>query len=581
MLIRSPIVAVLGHVDHGKSTILDAIRGTSVAAKEAGGITQMIGASYVKKATIDSVAGEMAQKMKLNLTIPGLLFIDTPGHEAFTNLRERGGSIADIAILVVDVTEGFKPQTIESIKILKQYKTPFIVAANKIDALGGWKSYKGESFLSSLAKQPEHIRQRLDEKLYGLMGKLSEYGFDSERFDRVEDFSKAVGIIPTSGKNKEGLSDLLVLIAGLSQKFLEGRLGIEETGRGKGSIIEVKDEKGLGATVDVILYDGLLKKNDEVMFLTAEGVARTKIRGLLEPNMKGGTERFANIESVVAAAGVKIFAPGLEKALPGSPIEAVIDFEKDKKAIEAQFKNVLVQKDEAGVILRADSLGSVEALTALLKEAEIPVKYAGVGKITRRDVLAAKVVREEDKYRGVVIGFNVPILDEARVESKDSGIRIIWSDVIYRALEQYQEWIQEMKGAEKKEMEAKFPWPGKIKVLEGFCFRVSKPAIFGIEVLEGKIKNGWRLMNKNGVVLTELKGMQHDKEKVSDAKPPMQLAISCDGVIFGKDVKEDDVLYVYMTKDEMVKWDGQISLLSDVEKELFAQTKKMLKKHSF
>jgi len=581
MLIRSPIVAVLGHVDHGKSTILDAIRGTSVAAKEAGGITQMIGASYVKKETIDSVAGEMAQKMKLNLTIPGLLFIDTPGHEAFTNLRERGGSIADMAVLVVDINEGFRPQTIESIKILKQYKTPFVIAANKIDASGGWKSYKGESFLSSFAKQPEHIKQRLDEKLYSLMGKLSEYGFDSERFDRVTDYSKAVGIIPTSGKNHEGLSDLLVLIAGLSQKFLEGKLEIEETGQGKGSIIEVKDEKGLGATVDVILYDGVIKKNDEIMFLTGEGVKKTKVRGLLEPNMKGGTEKFVNIDKVVAASGVKIFAPGLEYAMPGSPVEVVKNFEEEKKKIEAQFKNVLVTRDEAGVIVKADSLGSVEALTAILKDAEIPIKSAGVGKITRRDVLAAKVVGEEEKYSGVVIGFNVQILEEARIESRDSEIPIIWSNVIYKALEDYQEWVKEQKEAEKNEMLAKFPWPGKIKVLEGFCFRVSKPAIFGVQVLEGKIKNGYRLMNKDGVVLSELKGMQHEKEKVNEATPPMQLAVSLDGITFGKEVKEGDVLYVYMTKDEMAKWDTQLNLLSDVEKELFGQTKRMLKKHSF
>jgi translation initiation factor 5B len=239
--IRSPIICILGHVDHGKTTLLDSIRGTTVAKKEAGGITQMIGASYVPRGEIDELSKDLASKMKADLKIPGLLFIDTPGHEAFTNLRDRGGSLADLAILVVDVLQGFQPQTVESIKILKQYKTPFIIAANKIDALGGWKSHKTNSFMQSLSQQPEHIQARLDEKMYALMGKISEYGFDSERFDHVRDFTKQIAIVPISAKTKEGLSELLVLIGGLSQRFLGDRLEIDEKGRGKGSIIEVKD----------------------------------------------------------------------------------------------------------------------------------------------------------------------------------------------------------------------------------------------------------------------------------------------------------------------------------------------------
>lgn len=580
MLIRSPIVAVLGHVDHGKSTILDAIRGTSLTAREAGGITQMIGASYVTRESINAVAGGMAKAMKLDLKIPGLLFIDTPGHAAFTNLRERGGSIADIAILVVDINEGFQPQTVESIRILRQYRTPFVVAANKTDAMSGWKSYRGESFMASLAKQPEHIVQRLDERIYNLVGKMAEHGFDSERFDRVLDFKKQVGIVPLSGKTKEGLSELLVLIAGLSQKFLEGELEVEEEGPGKGSIIEVKDEKGLGPTVDVILYDGLLQKNDEIMFLTTEGVKGAKVRGLLLPNLKGGSEKYANTERVVAASGVKIFAPGLENALPGSPLEVVKDFEAEKSRIESQFRNVIFEKEGAGIVLRADSLGSVEALVTLLKEAEIPIKYAGVGKITRRDVLTAKLVAAEDRYKAVVLGFNVQVLDEAREESKDSGVPIIWSNIIYRLLDDYNEWVKEEKELEKKEMQEKFPWPGKIKVLQGFCFRVCRPAIFGVEVLEGRVKNGYRLMNRDGAVLTEVKGMQHEKEKVGEATPPMQLALSCDGITFGKEIKEGDVLYVHLTRDQMEKWEGQSGMLSDAEKELLAQTKRMQKKYT-
>ncbi len=576
---RSPIICILGHVDHGKTTLLDSIRGTAVAKKEAGGITQMIGASYVAKKDIDTLAGGLAQKMKFSISIPGLLFIDTPGHEAFTNLRDRGGSLADLAILVVDINQGFQPQTVESIRILKQYKTPFVIAANKINTVRGWKSHKTASFFESLAQQPEHIRERLDEKMYSLVGKVSEHGFDCERFDRVTEFSKQVAIVPISAKTKEGLSELLVLIGGLSQKFLGERLEIDENGRGKGSIIEVKDEKGLGTTIDVIIYDGVMRRNDEIAFMTADGVRKTKVRGLLEPNI-GGNERFKAIDEVAAAAGVKISAPDLDGAIPGSPVEAIEDFERDSKAIEAQFKSVIFQKnEESGVVLRADSLGSVEALLRLLKDAEIPVKAAAVGSITRKDVMTASVGKDGAPLLSVVLGFNVQVLDEAWEESRSIGVPILYSDVIYRLIEQYQAWTMEEKERLKKAALEKLPWPGKIKVLDGYVFRASKPAIFGVEVLGGRIKKGYRLMGKDGQPVGEVREIQREKEKVEEAGSGDQLAISCDGISIGKNVSESDVLYTYMTSDELAKWETQLQMLGGEEKTVYDETRRLLRKY--
>jgi len=579
MKIRSPIVSVLAHVDHGKTSILDAIRGSNVAAKEAGRITQMIGASYITQETINGMAKRLSDKMKFQLKIPGLLFIDTPGHEAFTNLRDRGGSIADIAILVVDVMQGFQPQTIESLRILKQYKTPFVVAANKIDLVQGWKSYEGEPFTASFSKQPEHVQQKLDEKLYGLMGKLSEYSFDSERYDRITDFSKQIAIIPISARTKEGLGDLLMLIAGLSQRFLGDSLNVEESGKGKGSILEVKEEKGLGTTLDVILFDGILRKGDEIIFLTSNGAQSTKVRGLLIPNI-GGKEKFNYVDEVVAAAGVKIFAPGTEDAMPGSPINVVMDFEDDKKALEAAFHSVVFEKKEGpGVILRADSLGSVEAIVKLFKDAEIPIKDAGVGKITRKAVVEASNVAAADHYLGVVLGFNVDILDEAREESNNSGIKIIWSNIIYHLLDQYNEWVKEEKEREKKEMLAKLPWPGKLKLLPGYVFRVNKPAIFGVEVLGGRLKKQYKLMNKAGEVVGEVREIQKEKEKVEEATSGQQLAISCDGIDYGKNVQEGDILYVAMGPDEIKLWDTKLGMLNDEEKTILEEVKRMQKRY--
>jgi translation initiation factor 5B len=579
MRIRSPIVATLGHVDHGKTTVLDSIRGSNVAAKEAGKITQMIGASYITREAIERMSGRSGG-MRFNLKIPGLLLIDTPGHEAFTNLRDRGGSIADIAMLVIDVMQGIQPQTVESIRILKQYKTPFVIVANKIDMTPGWKSYKDEPFTVSFAKQPEHVQEKLDEKLYGLMGKLSEHGFDSERFDRITDFSKQVAIVPVSARTKECLGDLLMLIAGLSQKFLEGKLEIEEAGRGKGSIIEVKEEKGMGTTIDVILFDGILRKNDDVLFLTSSGAGKTKVRGLLVPNIGGGKDKFTYVDEVVAAAGVKIFAPELEGALPGSPLEVVQDFDRDKVEIEAKFKSVVFEKkDEAGVVLRADSLGSVEALVKLLTDAGIPIRDAGVGKITRKDVVAAKTVAADNRYLGAVLGFNVPVLDDATLESTDSGIPIIWSDIIYHLLDRYREWVEEEKVEEKKEALAHYTCPGKLKALPGFVFRVNKPAIFGVEVLGGRIKRGYRLMNKAGEIVGEIREIQKDKDKVDEATGGQQLAISCDGIYYGKNVNESDVLYVFMTGDEIKMWAEKSDMLSGEEKAVLEEVKQMQKRY--
>ncbi len=572
---RSPIICILGHVDHGKTTILDAIRGTTVAKKEAGGITQMIGASYVPKEEIVASAGKVA--IKFNLTIPGLLFIDTPGHEAFSNLRDRGGSIADLVIVVIDINNGVQPQTIESLRILKQYKTPFVIAANKIDAINGWKSHKTTSFNESLSQQPEHIKNLLDEKLYKLMGQLSEYGFDSERFDRITEFTKQIALIPVSGKTKEGLGELLVMIGGLSQKFLGDNLEIEDNGRGKGSIIEVKEEKGLGTTVDIILYDGVMKKNDEIAYMTLNGVQKTKVRGLLLPGAGG---KFESADSVVAAAGIKIYAPGLENAIPGSPLEVVHDFESESKIIEDQFKSIIFHKnDELGIILRADSLGSVEALVKLLETNGIKVKDASVGQITRKEVISASVVGKQDPFLGAVLGFNVRLVDEAAEEAKNTGVPIIQSDIIYRLVDNYKAWLVELKEKMKKDSLQNLTWPAKIKILPGFIFRASKPAIFGVQILGGKIRKNYRLMNKDGEIIGEVREMQHEKEKIEEATQGQQIALSADGVIIPKNAEENDVIYTYMTADEIKKWDDQLSLLNEMEKTVFEEIRKLLRKY--
>lgn len=579
MLIRSPILVMLGHVDHGKTSLADAIRGSNIAAKEPGAITQMIGASYITKSAIHRLSKTLAEKMQVEIKVPGILLIDTPGHAAFTNLRMRGGSIADVAILVVDINQGFQPQTTESIKILKHYKTPFIVAANKIDCIHGWKNNNTTSVLESLSKQSEIVRKRLDDEIYKLMGSVSEFGFETERFDRISNFSKQIAIVPISARTKEGLSELLMLVAGLSQRFLERSLELHETKKGSGSILEVKEEKGLGTTIDIIMHDGVLKKNDEIIFLTNDGAATTHVRALLEPAVeRDAKEKFIYVDKVVAAAGVKIFAPNLDGAIPGSPVKVVEDLKKDKKEMEEQFKKIIFESSEKGVLVHADSLGSAEAIIGLLKAEGIPIRNAAIGKITRKDILTAAAAAKEDRYYGVVFGFNVPVLDEARAESNILGVPIIWSDIIYTLLDKYKEWIKEEKEREKKEALERLPWPGKFRILEGCCFRASKPAIFGIEMLGGRIKGGYRFMNKEGQIVGKIKQIQYEKEIKDEATERMQVAISCEGTYFGKDVCEGEILYVALSPEELKIWRDKSDILSGEEKVILNEIANILKR---
>jgi len=222
MPIRSPIAVVLGHVDHGKTTLLDKIRGTSVAAREPGQITQWIGASLIPAQTITRICGPLLTRFNLKIEVPGILFIDTPGHETFSNLRKRGGSAADVAVLVIDLTKGIEPQTVESLNILKARKTPFLVCCNKIDAIPGWKSSPDGSFLANTDPQRPEVLTELDNRIYTMMGTLSRYGFRADRFDRIKDFSKTIALVPASAKTGEGLPELMAMLVGLTQIFMKG-----------------------------------------------------------------------------------------------------------------------------------------------------------------------------------------------------------------------------------------------------------------------------------------------------------------------------------------------------------------------
>ncbi|MEM4554422.1 MAG: translation initiation factor IF-2 [Candidatus Anstonellaceae archaeon] len=549
MSLRQPIVVVMGHVDHGKTTLLDAIRKTNVAKKEAGAITQHIGASEISLEDIKAACSKAVSSLP-KFTIPGLLFIDTPGHEAFTHLRQRGGSIADIAILVVDLTAGFQPQTKESLAILKQFKTPFVVAANKIDLVEGWKSQQGGcSIISSIESQKPQVQARLEEMIYRIVGSLVEEGFSAERFDRIKDFTRQIAIIPVSARTSEGVPELLLTVAGLAQKFLERELSRKEDQPARGTVLEVKEEKGLGTTIDIILYEGKLRKNDQIVFGTINGAASVRVRALLKPKLRPtDREKYDYIDEVIAACGVKVYAPGLQDALPGSPV--LVGQEGEGAEIDAMIKRILQDTGKSGVIVKADTLGSLEALRKLLSNSGVEVKRAGIGKVTRKDVIDASVVASSNPYLGVVLVFNIGVEEEAYEEAARLGVKIFHSNVIYSLCQEYLDWVEEQKKNQAKAAAERLPLPAKILVLPGCTFRSSKPAIFGIEVVAGKLKKGVRLMTAAGEIVGEVREIQKEGKGLQLAKKGEQVAISVEGAVCGKSFSEHDYLYTYIVSSE-------------------------------
>jgi translation initiation factor 5B len=574
--IRSPIIAVLGHVDHGKTSLLDAIRGSKVAEKEAGRITQMVGASYLPISSIETTVEPIRHIFKTELKIPGLLFIDTPGHEAFSGLRERGGSICDMAILVIDILQGIQPQTIESIQILKEYKTPFVIAANKIDAMDGWEDTGEASFLAAYNKQRDYVKEAFDDKIYSIMGALSEHGLNAERFDKVKDFTKEFAIIPISAKAKTGIPELLLMISGMSQKYLESSLFVSPNEPVKGTVIEVKELKGLGTTADVIIYDGVLKKGDEMAFIGQDGIIKTKVRGLLMPNVSSNNpnERYIYVDRVVAAAGVKIFAPGMEGVIPGSPCGAAGAVEND---LDSQRKRIMFEKrDHEGVFIKADSLGSAEAMIKIMTEQAIPISKVGIGPVSREDLMFAKTMGAKNRFFGAVLAFNVRISKEIMSIADHEGVKIIANDIIYRVIDEYGVWKTEEEARAKESLKSEMPFPAKIRALEEFFFRVSDPAVFGVEVLEGTLRPGATLMDKNCKIIGEVKGIQDKNIAIAEAKKGAKVAVSVSGAVLRKDIFPDMILYVHIHRHAIAQWKENLVLLSDEEKALLKEIDKMI-----
>jgi len=544
---RTPIVAVLGHVDHGKTSLLDEVRGSAVIEGEAGAITQHIGATAVPLDVVSEVAGDLVDPEDFDL--PGLLFIDTPGHHSFSTLRARGGALADIAVLVVDVNDGFQPQTLEALDILGRTQTPFVVAANKIDTIPGWNPNEDAPIQSTYEAQSDRARSRLDEKLYEIIGQLSDEGFSADLYWRVQNFQANVGVVPVSAETGEGVPDLLAVLMGLSQRYMREEMSVDVTGSGVGTVLEVKEERGFGTTIDAVLYDGTVREDDQVVVGGTNDPIVTEVRALLQPRplaeIRTG-KRFEKVSEVSAAAGVKIAAPDLDDAMAGAPVRVV----RDRPVagvideVEAELAEIAVETAEDGVVVKADTLGSLEAIANALEEAEIPIVRAEVGDVAPRDVAVASTA--DDPVHRTVLAFNVDVLPDAERRAEEQDVKLFRDDVIYQLVEEYEAHVEEIERSQQETVLENITRPCRFRILEDHVFRQSDPAVVGVEVLSGTLQRNTNVVTWEGREpnrVGRIQGLQDQGEDVDEARAGEQVAAAIDGPTVGRQVEEGDELW--------------------------------------
>ncbi|MEE9340794.1 MAG: translation initiation factor IF-2, partial [Thermoplasmata archaeon] len=481
-------------------------------------------------------------------------------------------ALADLAVLVIDINEGVMPQTVESLSILKRFKTPFLVAANKIDRVAGWRKKTSLSFREMISDQPESYVEYFDQKFYHLVGQLYQQGFDSEMFDKIEDFTTVVAVVPTSGKFAVGVQEVLLMLVGLAQRFLTPRLKTV-SGPAKGTILEVKEERGLGPTIDTIIYDGVIRKGDTIVLGGTEEPLVTRARTLLKPKpldeIRDPRERFDSVDEVYAAAGIKISGSGLESAIAGSPLRVCgEDIEEAKKEVVQETK-IEVETEDTGILVKADAIGSLEAISFELRHAKIPVKTAEVGDVSKRDVVSAATVA--DPLKRVIFAFNVDVLPDAKEELVRTEVKLLEGNIIYGILEDYQAWAEEMQLELERRRLRTITHPGKILLLEDHVFRASKPAIVGVRVLAGRIRQGVGLLRDDGKVIGKIKSLRSGEDSLKEAIAGSEIAMAVDGVTVGRQMSPGDVLYVDIPESAAKKLDS-VDLNPD-EKEVLERVK--------
>lgn len=537
--LRSPICCILGHVDTGKTKLLDKIRSTNVQDKEAGGITQQIGATYFPMKAIRNQTSKLNTEMdlKLDYDLPGLLVIDTPGHESFTNLRSRGSNLCDIAILVVDIMHGLEKQTIESLNLLKARRTPFIVALNKIDRCYGWKEEQFDHTRSALKRQPKHTQDEFEKRLRETITYFQEEGLNTALYWENPDPRKIISLVPTSAITGEGIPDLLMLLIQLTQSKMSKKLSyISEL---QCTVLEVKKDDGLGTTIDVVLVNGVLRRGDTIVICGLNGPIVTTVRDLLTPKplkemrVKGD---YIHHEIVKAAMGIKIAATGLEHAIAGSQLlvqNPRDDIEDLKDEVMGDLQTILSRVDRSGhgVSVQASTIGSLEALLAFLEEMKIPVSGVAIGPVQRKDVMRAAVQNEYKEEYGTLLAFDVPVSADAKREAEEQDVTIFTADIIYHLFDMVTDYFEKIRLKRQDEAASEAVFPCIFEVIDkDHVFHATHPILLGVKILEGVLKVGTPLAvpARDKLFIGRIQSIEHLRVSVKEAKPGMEVAIKID-----------------------------------------------------
>jgi translation initiation factor aIF-2/yIF-2 len=556
--------------------LLDKIRQTNVQEGEAGGITQQIGATYFPGDAIKQKTAVLGEKaIGEDLKLPGLLVIDTPGHESFTNLRSRGSSLCNIAILVVDIMHGLEPQTLESIRLLRDRKTPFIVALNKIDRLFGWKAIPDNGFQDSLAQQSESVKREFETRVEKTILAFAEQGLNSTLYYNNKNFAKYVSLVPTSAHSGEGVPDMLNLLVNLTQTRMSDKLMyITEL---ECTVLEVKVIEGLGTTIDVVLVNGWLREGDKIVVCGLNGPIVTQIRALLTPQPMRELRiksAYVHHKEVKAALGIKISAPDLEKAIAGSRLLVCgpDDDEDDlKEEVMSDLTNLMSSIDRTGhgVWVQASTLGSLEALLEFLKVSKIPVSGINIGPVHKKDVHKASVMLEKAREFAVMLCFDVKVDKEAEELANDLGIKVFKAEIIYHLFDAFTAYHQQLLEQKRKDQAPQAVFPCVLKMVPQAIFNKKDPIIIGVDVVEGVLRIGTPICvvktdpetkTKEIITLGKVTSMEQNHKSVEIVKRggagggvavKIECAVYETPKTYGRHFTETDELYSKITRQSI------------------------------
>jgi translation initiation factor 5B len=585
--LRSPIAVIMGHVDTGKTKLLDNIRSTNVQEGEAGGITQQIGATQFSPDLLKSKTAPMKGVAGFNdIRLPGLLMIDTPGHESFSNLRSRGSSLCDIAILVIDLMHGLEPQTIESLNMLRKGKTPFVVALNKVDRCYGWKSNVNAPIRDTLAAQDANTRSEFMDRAQKSMTQLNEQGLNCALYWENDSPEDTISLVPTSAHTGEGVPDLLSMLIKGTQDMQTEKIMYHTSLQC--TVLEVKNIDGYGATCDVVLVNGVLREGDRIVISTMDGPIETTVKALLTPppnkEMRVKNE-YLHHKELAGAIGVKIVAADIGKAIAGTPvlcIEGDDDAEDVKEDCQSDLTAITkaLETDAKGVIVHASTLGAMEALLQFLRnecKPAIPVSHISIGTVFKKDVMRARLMHDKGMPEfATILGFDVKVDTDAQTMADEDNVRIFTADIIYHLFDQFTSYMAGITAERKEAAQAVVQFPCILKIMPQHVFNKKDPIVLGVEVLEGNVRIGTKLCipSLDNLLVGEVVNIQNNHRDVTIGKKGMSVAIKISNdsnptLMYGRQFDHNYSLYSMLSrqsidackeffKDEMSKEDWQL-----------------------